>query len=123
MADNLNTTYLSDGTTTFSNISLAKAFIGGASTPVTLVSRVTVGVVAITAAATKSTETTFALSGATTGGGDFILISAPSALSEGLAFNAYVSDADTGTLRFSNVSTVAAAQTAQTWGFTLMRIG
>ena len=80
-----------------------------------------VAVVALTIPATLnsySIDTVFALAGAAVN--DIVMLGPPSALSAGVSATAFVSSAGNVTLRLE-ASTVTAAQTAQTWGITLMR--
>jgi hypothetical protein len=68
----------------------------------------------------ESGQTTFTDNWAALGD---VVIATPldSDLSNGLAYNAYVSAASTVCLRFSNVSSVEAKPVAQSWRFTLLR--
>lgn len=78
-----------------------------------------VAVVATTVAVYDSASTSFAVGGAAVGDG--IIIHPPSAISADLVWNAYVGSAGNVTLQFVNSTITAIAQTAQTWGFSLMR--
>jgi hypothetical protein len=107
------TRYLSEGTTDYtSDVSISGQL---AVRGVPSLASVTQTTVVLTASANSSIDTTFAMTGATVGDG--IVAAAPSALSGDLSYNAWVSAADTVTLRLSNCSTVDNVQTAQTWTF------
>jgi len=68
----------------------------------------------------ESNQTTFACNWAAMG--DIVLATpVASDLSNGLAYNAYVSAASTVALRFSNCSAVEAKPVAQNWRFTMLR--
>lgn len=68
----------------------------------------------------ESNQTTFACNWAALG--DIVLATpAVSDLSNGLAYNAYVSAASTVCLRFSNCSATEAKPVAQNWRFTMLR--
>lgn len=71
-----------------------------------------VTVVATTVTATKSVDTTAAFSGYTVGDAVFACAGAASGLSAGVTLDAWISAADVVTIRYSNVSTAAAAQIA-----------
>ena len=96
---------------------LAGAKLGGGTT-VAKISSATVAVVAMTCAANQSTTTTFTWSGATiandTTDPDTYLVATKSAFSADVVVDAYASDKDTVTLRYSNVSSAAAVFAAQT---------
>lgn len=78
-----------------------------------------VAVVAITVAAHDSTTTAFAVGGAAVGDG--VIVHPPSAVSADLIWNAFVSSAGNVSLQLANSTITAIAQTAQTWGFSLIR--
>jgi len=119
----VNTPLLSDATSHFgSDVSVRGLVIaGGGTAPLRVFSRQTFAVVAMTLTATRSIETTLNYNAVTPAANDLCLIGAPSAFSLGIAVNAYVNSSNSVVLRFSNVSTVDAAQTAQTWGIALAR--
>lgn len=71
-----------------------------------------VTVVATTVTATKSVDTTAAYSGLTVGDAVMAIPKTASGLSAGVTLDAWVSAADTVTIRYSNVSTANAAQIA-----------
>lgn len=71
-----------------------------------------VTVVATTVTATKSVDTTATFSGVTVGDAIFAIPLTASGLSAGVTLDAWVSAADTATIRYSNVSTANAAQIA-----------
>lgn len=97
----------------------------GGGTGLVKLSSITVPVVAITAVATKSTTTTHAFSGATTtadGTNPQVFIATPtSAMSPGVVVDAYATDKDTVTIRYSNVSAANAAVAAHTLRVTLLQ--
>lgn len=116
---------ISDQTTALSNLSLTgNMLVGGftaststlsapalqvaGATAFTKLAPFTVSIVTITALVNRSTTTTVAVSGASTVDGAFI--TALSGLSNGLTLDAWVSDADTVTVAFSNVSAAQAVQ-------------
>ena len=130
----------SNATTVFSDISLTGTLYAAASasagavtgttgtftdavtvgdgTAIAKVSSATVAVVAMTCAANQSTTTTFTWSGATIANDetdpDTYLVATKSAFSADVVVDAYASDKDTVTLRYSNVSATAAVFAAQT---------
>lgn len=65
-----------------------------------------------------SIDTTFAVGGAAVRDG--VIVGAPSGLSDGVGYYAFVSSAGNVTLRLT-ASKGTTAQTAQTWDFTLLR--
>ena len=71
-----------------------------------------VTVVATTVTATKSVDTTATFSGVTVGDAIMAIPKTASGLSAGVTVDAWVSAADTATIRYSNVSTANAAQIA-----------
>ena len=80
-----------------------------------------VAVVALTVPATlnaRSVDSTFAVAGAAVGDG--VIVHPPSSISAGVTAFAWVPSAGNVTLRLS-ASGDTAAQTAQTWGVSLMR--
>ena len=105
MADNIR------DWTGLSGLSLGAGSGYSAGTPIWNFSSITIPVVAITAAATKSTETTHAFPGLAAGDA---VIANPSALSAGLVLTAYCETANVVTLRYSNVSALVPSQTAHT---------
>lgn len=94
----------------------------GSGAAVTVLSRITQSVVALTISCVTSTDTTFTLTSATTAAANpqSIIVGAPSALSANIVFSAYVSGTNQGTLRLSATTTANVAQTAQVWSFTLL---
>ena len=106
------------GFTSLSGLSLGAGSGYSCGTPVYNVSSMTVGVVALTVTATKSTESAIPFPGATT---DDTVIATCSGLSAGVVLTAYPDAANSVTLRYSNVSTANAAQTAQTVRITRMQ--
>ena len=94
----------------------------GGGTAVTGISSATFAVVAITAPVNASTTTTVTWSGATIVNDetnpDTYLVAAKSAFSADVVVDAYASDKDTVTIRYSNVSGTAAVFAAQTMRIT-----
>jgi hypothetical protein len=100
------------GITGFTGIQVGDGRNYPASTPLWAINSSIVTVVATTVTATRSVDTTAALSGFTVGDAVFASVGAASGLSAGVTLDAWVSSAGTATIRYSNVSTAAAAQIA-----------
>ena len=114
----VNTVSLDGGTIFSGGVSIVTAGDSAVSAYGPIVGR-DVAVVAITVAANDSTNTAFAVTGAAVGDG--VIVHPPSAISADLIWNAFVSSAGNVTLQFANSTITAVAQTAQTWGFSLIR--
>lgn len=97
--------------TGLSGLSLGAGSGYSCGTPIWNISSITIPVVAITAAATKSTDTTYPFPGLAAG--DHVLVSA-STMSAQVALTGFCDTANTVTLRYSNVSSVAANVVANT---------
>lgn len=96
------------------------ALVGAGQGTLSVMSTSLQSVAALTINDYESGQTTFTDNWAALGD---VVIATPldSDLSNGLAYNAYVSAASTVCLRFSNVSGTEAKPVAQTWRFTLLR--
>ena len=120
MTDNINTPYMTTGPSTFSNQNTSYSTEGRLGVAgLTLYGAHSQSVVALTVSGNSSALTTFTVQEAETG--DMVLIGAPSALSADLTYQAHISAASTVQLRLSNVSAIAAAQTAQTWNVAIVK--
>ena len=103
----------SSTTATASNVSDGVALLGILSGTSTFA--------AVSLTATQSSDRTIPLPGARAGDG--VLLGLPSGLSAGVAIHGFVSADNIVTVRFSNVSTAAANQTAQPVRATVFRHG
>jgi len=100
-----------DGTTDFTGVRVGGGGSYVAGSPLYAIKSSVVTVVATTVTATKSVDTTAALTGFAVGD-SIIATPATSGLSAGVTLDAWVSAADVLTIRYSNVSTANAAQIA-----------